>query len=225
MHLIEISDLHLGQTPYWDGLKAFADDLKRVRPQLIILAGDILELSWFTWDYLMEQEKFRSGLDALREMATYTETRYIPGNHDPLKKLDKELLQPIHITEEQWAEYDGVLYTHGHIFDITTKVCDSLLKLPIKSLLPGLYRKLYGTPYEVKLSGQEKDYREYVGWIFGRAMMWAIARSRKLVYGHTHAPMLVHLRNTIVANSGDLRDSLSYVEAREGKLYLRYWRG
>ena len=229
-HLVAISDLHLGQEFNLGAFKDFLQDLrKRVRPELLILAGDILELAWFSWKELEKQKLFCDALDELRGVAAAIETWLIPGNHDPRKKLLPDRLTPIHIApyDPQMGEaivLDDIIFTHGAQFDVTTRFWDRLLKLPIKALLPCLYLRLYGTPYEVKSAYKEKDYREYVGWIMGRAMMAAIRQGKDLCFGHTHAPMTLDLGGRVIVNSGDWRDSLSYIEVLDGRMALRFWR-
>lgn len=222
--VVTISDLHLGQSFALGPFKDFLQDLrKRQRPDALILGGDTIELAWFSWPELEAQALFRDSLDELRDFATSFETRLIPGNHDPLAKLRQRDLSPIKIEPLPSIEWDGVIYTHGHQFDVTTHLWDTLLKIPARRLFPRLYVKLYGTPYEVKMAQREKDYREYIGWILGRAMMDVLAKGKDLVYGHTHAPMRVEMRDRTVVNAGDWQDSLSWVEARDGKLSLHFW--
>ncbi len=229
-HLVAISDLHLGQQFNLGAFKDFLQDLrKRVRPELLILAGDILELAWFSWPQLEKQKLFCDALDSLKDFAASIETLYLPGNHDERKDLPPGKLTPIVIApyDPQLGEaivLDDVIFTHGAQFDVTTRFWDRLLKLPIKALLPCLYLRLYGTPYEVKSARKEKDYREYVGWIMGRAMMYAIRQGKDLCFGHTHAPMTLDLGGRVIVNSGDLRDSWSYVIAKDGKMSLHFWR-
>ncbi len=229
-HRVVISDLHLGQEFNLGAFKGFLQDLRtRVRPKLLILAGDILELAWFSWAQLEKQKLFCDALDELRGVATAIETVLIPGNHDPREKLLPDRLTPIHIApyDPQMGEaivLDDIIFTHGAQFDVTTRFWDRLLKLPIKALLPSLYLRLYGTPYEVKSARKEKDYREYVGWVLGRAMMYTIRQGKDLCFGHTHAPMTLDLGGRVIGNSGDWRDSLSYIEVKDGRMALRFWR-
>lgn len=221
MLITAISDLHLGQEFNLGAFKAFLSDQKhRVRPNMLVLCGDILELAWMSWKDLQKQKLAMDTLDELRTFAGSIETVYIPGNHDPKGKLPP--LTPIRETDS--LELDAVIYMHGHQFDTSTHIWDTALRFPLKRVFPWLYVKLYGTPYEVKSARKERDYREYIGWIFGRAMMFSLGKQRHLVYGHTHAPMLTVLRDERqVANAGDWRDSLSYLEVRDGKISLRFW--
>lgn len=225
-----ISDLHLGQSFNIGAFKDFlADQRKRVRPEMLVLAGDILELAWFSWKELEAQKLFRDSLDELRGFAASIETIYLPGNHDPRPKLIPDKLSPIRITpyDPHLGEaliLGNILFTHGDHFDVTTHVWDDLLKLPLKKLLPWVYIKLYASPYEIKTAQKEKDFREYIGWIMGRAMMYSIRQGKDLCFGHTHAPMALDLGGRMILNSGDWLDSLSYIEARDGKMTLRFWR-
>ena len=189
MLVTAISDLHLGQTFALGQFKAFLEDQrKRVRPAMLVLNGDILELAWMRWSDLCNQKLAMDALDELRAFATGIETCFIPGNHDPFGKLTmgiREFLSPVRVVspdagQPPLLELDGVVYTHGNQFDVTTHVWDSILKLPLKRLLPWLYIKMYGTPYQVKTAQRERDYREYIGWIMGRAMMYAIRQGKDL---------------------------------------------
>ena len=232
--VITISDLHLGQPFNLGAFKDFLADLrKRVHPDTLVLAGDILELAWMRWEDLKVQKLAMDALDELKAFATGTITVLIPGNHDPNKKLDNlvEALSPIRRAGylPEWRgealELDRVVYTHGHQFDSTTRFWDRLLRLPIKTLLPPLYIKLYGSPYEVKRAQREDYYNELIWWVTGRAIQSAQKQNKGLVFGHTHFPVRIDLGNSLtVANCGDLRDSWSYTEAKDGQVALKFWR-
>lgn len=233
-HLLAISDLHLGQPFNLGAFSAFLKDLRhRVRPDMLLLLGDVLELAWFKWPQLEAQKLCRDSMDELRGFADSIETLLIPGNHDPYEAIPQDAVSPIQVVAPAFIPHalapplldiDNIVFTHGHSYDVTTHIWSKLLKLPIKGLLPWLYIRLYGTPYEVKMARREQDYREYVGWIMGRAMMDALRHGRDLCFGHTHAPMVLDLGGRVIVNAGDWRDSLSYIEARDGKMSLHFWR-
>ena len=230
-HLVIISDLHLGQSFALDPFSSFLHDLrKRVRPDLLILNGDIFELAWFKWSELESQVLFRDSLDELRDFASSIETVLIPGNHDPRNKLLPDKLLPIRIVsyDAQLGEVialDNIIFTHGHQFDMTTHLWDSLLKLPIRTLLPPLYLKLYGTPYQLKSAQKEKDYHELAFWVTGRAALHAVRAGKYLIFGHTHLPLQIELESGLkVINCGDWRDSLSFVEVQDREIKLKFWR-
>lgn len=227
---VAISDLHLGQSFALGAFKDFLADLrKRVRPDMLILGGDILELAWMRWSDLKAQKLAMDALDELRAFAGGIETIYLPGNHDPYQAIPKDEVAPIHVVAPSldgsaWLEQDGILFTHGFQFDVTTHIWDSLLKLPLKKLLPSLYTKLYGTPYEVKTARRQLEFNEYIGWIMGRGMMYAIREGKDLCFGHTHSAMTIDLGGRVIVNSGDWRTDLTWVEIKDGKMSLKFWR-
>ena len=229
-HQVVISDLHLGQSFALGQFKDFLADLrKRVRPEMLILGGDILELAWFSWEELEAQRLFRDALDELRAFAGSIETIYLPGNHDPYSKIPKDEVSPMHVVAPPaggtaYLDLNGVIFTHGNQFDVTTHVWDSLLKLPLKRLLPWLYVKMYGTPYEVRTKRSKQEFLEYVGWVTGRAAMEAIRQGKDLCFGHTHWPVFMDLGGRVVVNSGDWRDSNSFILVEDGKMSLKFWR-
>ncbi len=226
MRVIAISDLHRGQSLNLAAFRGFLEWVRQERPDRFLLLGDIHELAWFVWEHLQADPIAREALDHLRLVAEDIPTVELCGNHDPWERLSPHLqeLAPILVRGEPTLELDGVIYTHGHQFDITTHFWDTALRSPMKRLAPWLYLRLYGTPYEVKTAQREKDYREYVGWIMGRAMLYAI-RHKDLCFGHTHAPMTLDLGGRVIVNSGDWQDSLSYIEAIDGRMVLRFWKG
>ena len=211
-------------------LKDFlADQRKRVRPDMLVLNGDILELAWMSWGDLKEQKLAMDALDELKGFATGIEVSYLAGNHDRYDQIPKDEVHPIHVIAPTvggpaMLERDGVTYTHGDHWDTTTGVWNALLKLPIRAFLPGLYIKMYGTPYQLRMAQKEQDYHELAFWVNGRAALWAAKQRRSLVFGHTHLPVLMVLPGGLmVACDGDWRDSLSWVEVRDGKIVLKYW--
>lgn len=228
--ITSISDTHLGQPFNLAAFKSFlADQRHRVRPDLLILAGDILELAWMRWSDLKAQKLAMDALDELKAFATGIETVYLPGNHDSYQAIPKGEVSPIHVVAppldgSACLERDGVIYTHGHQFDATTHFWDSLLKLPVKALLPSLYTKLYASPYEVKMTHRLDTYNELIGWVTGRAITFAQKQGKNLCFGHTHFPFLIDLGGRTVAGDGDWRDSLSYIEAQDGEMILKFWR-
>ena len=229
-----ISDLHLGQSFGLGALKDFlADQRKRVRPDMLILAGDILELAWMSWPQLQAQKLAMDALDELRAFATGIEVSYLPGNHDRYDQIPKDEINPIHViappvipgaVATPLLSLDGVVYTHGDGYDASTHVWDALLRLPVKAFSPWLYLKLYASPFETKTAGKEQEYSDYVFWIQGRATRDAIKHGTDLVFGHTHWPCILDLGGRVIGNSGDWQGNNSYIEAKDGKLSLRFWR-
>ena len=235
MLVVCISDLHLGQPFALGQFKDFLADLrKRVRPDILVLAGDILELAWMQWEDLKKQKLATDALDELKAFATGIETVYLPGNHDPYPAIPKDEVSPIHVVAPPvdgpaFLERNGVIYTHGHQFDVTTHFWDAILKMflqgfPLQPLLPSLYVKLYGTPYEMKTARRQLEFNEYVGWIMGRGISTAIRDGKDLCFGHTHSAMAIDLGGRVIVNSGDWRTDLTWVEVKDGKMALRWWR-
>lgn len=229
-HLVVISDLHLGQSFNLGAFKDFLADLrKRTRPDMLILAGDILELAWLQWEDLKAQKLAMDALDELRTFAVGIETSYLCGNHDPYQAIPKDEVAPIHVVAPPVdgpasLERDGVVYSHGHQFDRTTKVWDGLLRLPVKAFLPSLYSRLYGTPYQIKVTHRQDAYNELIGFITGQAITFSQRQGKDLCFGHTHFPILLDLGGRVIAGDGDWRDSNSFIEARDGKMTLKFWR-
>ncbi len=224
MRLIAVSDLHLGQSFNLKAFQSFCHKIRKKRPDYLLLLEDILDLAWFRWEGIKSQPFAKDAIYTLKDLAYHIPTIYICGNHDLWEKVQYINLLPISVSPDGEIELDDVLYTHGHQFDATTHLWDAILKTPLKKLAPWLYLKFYGTPYEVKSAQKEKDYREYVGWVMGRAMMYSIAQGKNLCFGHTHAPMTLDLGGRLIVNSGDLQDSWSYVLACDGRLQLKFWR-
>ena len=115
-----LSDLHLGT--YSCHAKEIAAYLKSIRPQILILNGDIIDVWQFSKHYFPA-----SHMEVLREifqlLSGGTRVFYITGNHDEMLRRYSDLqLGNLQLVDKMSMEIDNKMtwIFHGDVFDNTT---------------------------------------------------------------------------------------------------------
>src|SRR5574343_1196205 len=198
-----MSDLHLGTF----GCQALeiVKYLKSIRPQILVLNGDIIDIWQFRKKYFPPAH-----IQVIREvfklMELGSQVYYITGNHDEaLRKYSGTGIGKLTIDDKLVLELDGkkTWIFHGDVFDATTKGSAKLLaKLGGHGydLLILLNRFIN---YFLRLAGKEKmslskkvkaSVKQTVSWIGNFEQTAAeLAISKKYDYvicGHIHQPQV-----------------------------------
>jgi UDP-2,3-diacylglucosamine pyrophosphatase LpxH len=186
---LAISDLH-GYIYNRDKLLAFIGKVNEYKPHRVYLVGDIFDLLRFDWSEFLTNENGIVFYRLILEIANLIKNYggiiyYVPGNHDSDIIKYSNYLSPIIITVPEFKDY-GILFVHGHQFDITQKWLEPILS-KFKWLLPSLYRKYCGTPAELKTTN-ETQYTIHCGAISQKILNKARAEDINIIYGHTHQP-------------------------------------
>lgn len=129
IELLVISDLHLGT--YGCHAKELLKYLKSIKPQRVVLNGDIIDIWQFKKHYWPQ-----SHMQVIRHILDWInkgiQVDYITGNHDePLRKFSGLKMDSFSIRNKLLLELDGkrTWIFHGDVFDITMKHSRWLCKL------------------------------------------------------------------------------------------------
>lgn len=235
-----ISDVHLGT--YGCHAKELLKYLKSIRPETLILNGDIIDIWNFRKSYFPSAH-----MDVIRrimKMASKgTEVIYITGNHDDVIRKYTDLeLGNLKVLNKYVRELDGkkAWFFHGDVFDSTTKGwAKYLAKLGGKGydLLIILNRLIN---WILELLGKEKmsfskkvkdSVKKAVSWINDfetTAAELAIEQGYDyVVCGHIHKPIIREIENNhgkvMYLNSGDWVENLSALEFNDGQWKMIFY--
>ena len=222
MRIIDASDIHIhtDTAPYI--MFDFAKIVAKEEPDLLVLNGDIADPWKSTWNEILKSSawKILQGLVGMRT-AKGLRTVYINRNHDYNAK--PEYLVGAELTPS--LKVDNYLFVHGWEFDLSwnpfvAPIAFAISKYTPKLMLP-IYNALFPSCSDEKNHSGEMcdDWNLHVGMIHLRAMQYAKANDLKVFIGHTHNPLPF---NGLIADSGDMVDSFSYLEIEDGKVELRF---
>jgi len=216
MFVWSFSDLHAGITASYGSFHSFLNEVERQHPDVLVGHGDIVELAWSSWGRNMAWQPARSAIEHLIYIASILPVELLPGNHDLDLIKYKADLKPIIVSPCLTAQYDGVLYTHGHQFDPVYKSTWAwIMRLPLAHLVaPCIARSIYGTPYARILDGKDDSYMRLTAIIEADILLHT--GDKPVVFGHTHSEFIRRRRNSFLANSGDLIDSCSTLKVIDG---------
>ncbi|MEP7267785.1 MAG: UDP-2,3-diacylglucosamine diphosphatase [Saprospiraceae bacterium] len=237
MHLrypevVIISDIHLGT--FGCHAKELIQYLDSIRPNILILNGDIMDMWNFRKSYfpITHTEVIRK---IFKMAGKGVKVYYIPGNHDEiLRKYLSFKLGNIKIVEKLIMTLDEKKYWifHGDVFDATTKGSAKLIaKLGGKGYdLLILFNSFINAA--LKLIGKKKmSFSKKIKNSVKRAIAWidnfentaiSLAIEEKFDYvicGHIHQPQIrtesKKGRSTTYMNSGDWIENLTALEYKD----------
>ena len=115
-----ISDVHLGT--YGCHAKELLDYLSSIKPKILVLNGDIIDIWQFRKSYF--PSKHLEVIKKIISMSTKgTKVYYITGNHDEfLRKYTDLSMGNLFLTDKHLLEIEGKKHWifHGDVFDHTT---------------------------------------------------------------------------------------------------------
>lgn len=127
--IIVISDVHLGTIGCH--AKELNLYLKSVKPKILILNGDILDM-WQFKKYYFPESHMKILKRVLSLLSKGTTVYYLTGNHDEsLRRFSDFSLGNFHLKDKLLLNLDGkkAWFFHGDIFDITMKYSKWVAKL------------------------------------------------------------------------------------------------
>ena len=227
-----ISDVHLGT--YGCRAKELLKYLKGIRPQVLVLNGDIIDIWQFSKRYWpashMKVVKYLVGL-----IAKGTRIYYITGNHDEmLRKFTGFEMSGFQIVNKVVLELDGrkAWFFHGDVFDVTMQHSKWLAKLGavgydtlilINSLVNFCSHKLNGGQVHLSrnIKNRVKGAVKFINDFEQTASDIAIDNGYDyVVCGHIHHPEMREIVNdkgrVTYLNSGDWVENLTALEYGEG---------
>lgn len=229
LDVVVMSDLHLGT--YGCHATEIVNYLKSIRPQILVLNGDVIDIWQFNKRYfpVSHMQVFK---EIMSLMSKGTRVIYITGNHDEVLRRYSDIeMGNFQLTDKVVMEINGKMtwIFHGDVFDATTKGSAKLLA------------KLGGHGYDLlivlnrfinwflKLMGKEKmsfskkvknGVKKAVAWIGNFEQTAAeLAIEKKYDYvicGHIHQPqkreVITKEGSVTYLNSGDWVENLTALE-------------
>lgn len=231
-----LSDVHLGT--YGCHAKELHRYLKTIKPKMLILNGDIMDIWQFSKSYFPKAH-MKVVKDIVSFISSGIPVYYITGNHDDmLRRFTDFEMGSFKLVNKLALEVDGkrMWFFHGDVFDLSMtsrwlaklggKSYDLLILLNrlINRALTAMGRDKISLSKTIKDS--VKKAVKYVSDFEQTAADHAIAQGyHYVVCGHIHKPFMGTMRNhfgeVTYLNSGDWIENLTALEYNEGewKLY------
>jgi UDP-2,3-diacylglucosamine pyrophosphatase LpxH len=233
--ILVISDIHLGT--YGCHAKELHHYLKSIKPKLVVLNGDIIDIWQFSKRY-WPNSHMKVVKHLFSWMGKGIKTYYVTGNHDEmLRKFEGLKMGSLNIVNKVVLELpDGkkAWVFHGDVFDITIQHSKWLAKLgavgyDMLILINRFFNFLSESIFhkgKLSLAQKIKDsVKSAVAFINSFEQTTAnIGISNKFDYvvcGHIHHPEMKTITNTqggiTYLNSGDWIENLSALEFTNGE--------
>ncbi len=228
--IVVISDVHLGT--YGCHSKELLKYLKSIKPKMLILNGDIIDIWQFSKSYWPE-----SHMKVVRRILKFVTdgvpVYYLTGNHDEmLRKFADFNLGSFQLLNKVVLNIDGkkAWIFHGDIFDITMQHSKWLAKLGaigydtliLINSLSNWFLTLLGKQkmsFSQKVKARFKDAIKFINEFEQTAADLAVNKQYAYVIcGHIHHPEIREIESTnkqgsvLYLNSGDWVESLSALE-------------
>ena len=228
--IVVISDLHLGT--YGCHSRELLKYLKSIKPKMLILNGDIIDIWQFSKSYWPE-----SHMKVVRRILKFVTdgvpVHYLTGNHDEmLRKFADFDLGSFHLRNKLILNIDGkkAWVFHGDVFDVTMQHSKWLAKLGavgydtlilINSLTNWFLTKLgrEKMSFSQKVKGRFKDAVKFINQFEQTAADLAVEKNYSYVIcGHIHQAEIREIQSTdktgsvTYLNSGDWVESLTALE-------------
>jgi UDP-2,3-diacylglucosamine pyrophosphatase LpxH len=232
--IVVISDVHLGT--YGSHSKELLKYLKSIKPKILILNGDIIDIWQFSKSYWPE-----SHMKVVRRILKFvTEgipVYYLTGNHDEmLRKFADFNLGSFQLLNKIVLNIDGkkAWIFHGDIFDVTMQHSKWLAKLGaigydtliMINSISNWFLTLIGRQkmsFSQKVKAKFKDAVKFINHFEQTAADLAVDKNYSFVIcGHIHHPEIREIESTnktgsvLYLNSGDWVESLSALEYKDG---------
>lgn len=228
-----ISDVHLGT--YGCHAKELLKYLKSIKPKMLILNGDIIDVWQFSKRYWPETH-MKVVRKLMKFVAEGVPVYYLTGNHDELlRKFADMHMGSFHLQNKLVLELDGkkAWFFHGDIFDVTMQHSKWLAKLGavgydslilINSFVNwGL--KIFGREkmsFSKKIKAQFKDAVKFINSFEQTAADLAAENNYGYVIcGHIHHPEMREVETeygpVTYLNSGDWVENLTALEYKDKK--------
>ncbi|OYX27602.1 MAG: UDP-2,3-diacylglucosamine hydrolase [Flavobacteriales bacterium 32-35-8] len=234
--IVVISDVHLGT--YGCRAKELLKYLKSVKPERIILNGDIIDIWQFSKRYWPKSHmKVIKHITAL--ISKGVEVNYITGNHDEmLRKFVGFQLGTFSISNKELLELDGkkTWVFHGDVFDVTMQHSKYIAKLGavgydslilLNSAINFLASKFGRGPISMskKIKNSVKSAVKFINNFEKIAADIAIENAYDyVVCGHIHQPEIKKIEtpegSVMYLNSGDWVENLTALEYYDNTWHL-----
>jgi UDP-2,3-diacylglucosamine pyrophosphatase LpxH len=235
LDILVLSDIHLGT----HGCRArdLIAYLRSVRPRMVILNGDIIDIWQFKKSYFPKSHM--QVLKRLLKLASKVPVYYITGNHDEaLRRFSPAQLGNLQLVDKLVMEVDGERYWffHGDIFDATMKHARWLamlggwgydLLIRINTAVNWTLERM-GRPrmsFSKRIKNSVKRAVSYISDFEETAARIAIHEGHDhVVCGHIHQPTMRRIStpkgSVNYMNSGDWIENLTALEYADGRWRL-----
>jgi UDP-2,3-diacylglucosamine pyrophosphatase LpxH len=228
VEIVVISDVHLGT--YGCHAKELLKYLKSIKPKMVILNGDIIDIWQFSKRYWPETH-----MKVVRKLMKFVvegvPVHYLTGNHDEmLRKFADMHMGGFHLQNKLVMELDGkkAWFFHGDIFDVTMQHSKWLAKLGavgydsliVLNSMVNWALKLFGREkmsFSKKIKASFKDAVKFINSFEQTAAELAVENGYEyVVCGHIHQPEMRSISTEHGAvtylNSGDWVENLTALE-------------
>lgn len=235
VEIVVISDVHLGT--YGCQAKELLKYLKSIKPGMLILNGDIIDIWQFSKSYWPENH-MKVVRRILKFVADGIPVYYLTGNHDEmLRKFADFDIGSFQLLNRLMLNIGGkkAWVFHGDIFDVTMQHSKWLAKLGavgydtliiINSMVNWCLTKL-GKPkmsFSQKIKGKVKEAVKFINHFEQVAADLAIEKGYDYVLcGHIHRAEIRKIKSSngvgevLYLNSGDWVESLTALEFQNGE--------
>ncbi|ESU24815.1 metallophosphoesterase [Flavobacterium enshiense DK69] len=236
VEIVVISDVHLGT--YGCHAHELLEYLKTIKPKILILNGDIIDIWQFRKSYFP-----KSHLKIIKKILDFTSkgtmVYYITGNHDEmLRKFSDTKMGNFSVTDKLVLELDGkkAWFFHGDIFDNSVHHAKWIAKLGgigydylivLNRFINWCLVKMGKEPYSLskKVKASVKKAVKFISDFESAASDLAIDnRYDYVVCGHIHEPKIETWNNkkgtVTYLNSGDWIENLTALEYNKRKWEL-----
>ena len=232
LEIVVISDIHLGT--FGCQAKHLINYLKSIKPKILILNGDIIDIWQFSKHYFP-----KSHIAVIQQLfklaAKGTTVYYITGNHDEaLRKFTDLNMGNITLTNKLVLPIDGkqAWFFHGDIFDRSIQQSKWLAKLggwgydllilmnqSLNWTLEQMGKEKFSLSKKIKYA--VKQAVSYINDFEMVAAELAIAQGYDyVVCGHIHQPKIKEITTSkgscVYLNSGDWVENLTALEYENG---------
>ncbi|OAQ38522.1 UDP-2,3-diacylglucosamine hydrolase [Pedobacter psychrophilus] len=223
-----ISDVHLGT--YGCHAKELLKYLKSIKPKMLILNGDIIDIWQFSKSYFPE-EHTKVIRKILKFVTDGVPVYYLTGNHDEmLRKFADFKMGGFQLLNKLVLDVDGkkAWVFHGDVFDVTMQHSKWLAKLGaigydtlihINSFTNWILLKMGKKKYSFsqKIKASVKEAVKFINEFEQTAAELAIEKQYSFVIcGHIHQPeireIITEKGSVTYLNSGDWVESLTALE-------------
>ncbi len=228
IEIVVLSDVHLGT--YGCHAIELLDYLKTIKPKILILNGDIIDIWQFRKSYFP-----KSHLKIIKKILDFTskgtKVYYLTGNHDEmLRKFSDTKMGNFEILDKLVLELDGkkAWFFHGDIFDNSVHHAKWIAKLGgvgydylilLNRFINWWLVKMGKEPYSLskKVKASVKKAVKFISDFETTAADLAIDNQYDFVVcGHIHEPKIEERKNkkgiTTYMNSGDWIENLTALE-------------
>jgi UDP-2,3-diacylglucosamine pyrophosphatase LpxH len=233
--IVVISDVHLGT--YGCHSKELLKYLKSIKPKILILNGDVIDIWQFSKSYWPETH-MKVVRRILKFVTEGVPVYYLTGNHDEmLRKFADFELGSFHLKNKLVLNVDGkkAWIFHGDVFDITMQHSKWLARLGaigydtlilLNSFVNWWLTKLgrEKMSFSQKVKGKFKDAVKFINQFEQTAADLAVEKKYSYVIcGHIHQSEIREMQSTdksgsvLYLNSGDWVESLTSLEYHDGE--------